>query len=201
MPRPSWIPKLLAGMGWPDDGATSLALDLWSRSEDGSYRMQNTCHNYIAITYPQGDRAPWNSFKSGGKTYNVQCYSSEEKGVAATVEFLNQGAYSEVDQRFRAQFLKGAKISSIYFAINAAPFCAGCQGGHYPIMLYNYLFRKRGGKGFSPYPGGYAPPPRAKVDITIFTAWHDFTRQLSRTFPAVIRKLDAETRLIRRNSR
>ena len=198
MPRPSWIPKLLAAMGWPDDPATSLALDLWSLSEDRTYQMQNQCHNYIAIIWPPGNRPPWNSFKCGSSTCHVQCYASEDEGVNATKRFLEQSSFSLLDQAMLAPFQPKWKIENIYLRINAGGFCGGCQGGHYPVVLYNWLYRRRGQLP-SPYlDSNTPPPPRASVPVNIFTAWHDLMHQFRVTLPFVIRKLHAESLALRK---
>ena len=192
MPRPTWIPKLMASMGWPDDPAVSLALDLWSLSEDSTYKMQSYCHNYIAITWPPGQKAPWNSFKCGASTCHVQCYGSEAEGVNATMRFLQQSTYSLLDTEMQETWWKG-KLEKIYYLINGLPFCGGCQGGKYPIVLYNYLaghIRNQPSNVLTPG----KPIPISRVPVSIFTAWHDLTHQVTVTVPNELRRIEKDRR-------
>jgi len=192
MPRPSWIPKLIAGMGWPDDPAVSLALDLWSLSEDKTYKMQSKCHNYIAIIWPGSPLPPWNSFACGKSVCHVQCYASESAGVAATVRFLQQSDFSLLDTEMHEPFWKG-KLEKIFYRINGAPFCSGCQGGKYPIALYDYLAGHiRTQPSNVLVPGKPIEPPRRPVSI--FTAFHDLTRQINITIPRELRRIEKDRR-------
>jgi len=179
-------------MGWPDDPAVSLALDLWSLSEDHTYEMQNRCHNYIAIIWPAGQLPPWNSFKCGSATCHVQCYSDELKGVEATVRFLEQSDFSLLDTEMHEPYWKG-KLEKIYYRINGAPFCSGCQGGKYPIVLYDYLAGHiRNQPSNVLVPGKPIAPPKAP--ITIFNAFHDLTRQVEITVPRELRRIEKDRR-------
>lgn len=199
MPRPSWIPALITAMGWPDDPAVSLGLDLWSLSEDSTYGMQNKCHNYIAITWPNGTLPPWNSFKCGNSTCHVQCYASQAAGIAATVTFLQQTPYSLLDQEMHEAWWKG-KLEKIFYAINGAPFCSGCQGGHYPIRLYDYLaghIRSQPSDTLVPGEG----PKLQRTPVSIFTAWHDLSRQITITIPKELRRIEMDRRAIRNSIR
>lgn len=181
-------------MGWPDDPAVSLALDLWSLSEDATYVMQSRCHNYIAITWPDSPLKPWNSFPCGSSTCHVQCYGSEAEGVAATVRFLQQSPYSLLDDEMHEAWWKG-KLEKIYYRINGAPFCSGCQGGKYPIRLYDYLAGHiRSQPSNVLVPGKPIPVPRTPVSI--FTAWHDLTHQITVTIPRELRRIEKDRRAI-----
>jgi hypothetical protein len=188
-------------MGWPDDPAVSLSLDFWSLSEDGTSTMQNTAHNYIAIVWPPGINPPWNTFTAGnGSVLHVQRYADELAGVDATARFLQQNNYSLIDAAMHGGYEPNGKMERIFLAINGAmPW--GDQGGHYPIVLYNWLYRRRG-KLPSPYlTPDTPPPPPAKVPVNLFTAWHDLMHQFSTTMPRVVKKLHAETILLRRQNR
>lgn len=187
MPRPSWIPKLINMMGWPDDPAVSLALDLWSLSEDSTYSMQNKCHNYIAIIWPDGQLTPWNSFRCGNATCHVQCYVSEDVGVRATFTFLSQPQFASVVSAFHEPWSK-SKMETLFFYINGADFCKGCQGGRYPIVLYNWLHGKAGRMPNAP--GEYnSIDPVTRVDTSIFTAFNDVGLQLRYTVPKELRRI------------
>lgn len=188
-------------MGWPDDPAVSLSLFLWSLSEDNTQRMQNEFHNYIAIVWPPGILPYFNTFRaSNGAILHVQHYADELAGVDATTRFLQQSNYSLIDAAMHTGFQPGGKEERIYLAINGAmPW--GDQGGHYPVALYNWLYRRRGSLP-SPYIApDTPPPPRAKVDVTIFSAWRDLVAQFSKTMPYVIKKIHAETVLLRRQNK
>jgi hypothetical protein len=192
VPRPTWIPKVLAGMGWQDNATNSLALDLWSLSEDSTYVMQSRCHNYIAIIWPPSPLKPWNSFKCGSGVCHVQCYASEAAGVAATVSFLEQSQYSILDEAMTEPPWKG-KLEKIFYAINGGAFCTGCQGGKYPIRLYDYLAGHiRTQPSNVLIPGKPIEPP--KKPISIFKAWHDLTRQLEITIPRELRRIEKDRR-------
>jgi hypothetical protein len=179
-------------MGWPDDPAVSLALDLWSRSEDGTYVMQNTCHNYIAIIWPPSGLKPWNSFKCGNSICHVQCYGDELAGVDATYRFLNQSDFGILDTEMHEPYWKG-KLEKIFYAINGGAFCSGCQGGHYPIMLYDYLAGHiRTQPSNVLVPGQPIEPP--KKPMSIFKAFHDLTRQVHITIPRELRRIEKDRR-------
>lgn len=182
----------MAKMGWPDDPAVSLGLDLWSLSEDSTYTMQNTCHNYIAIIWPLGTKPPWNSFKCGKQTCHVQCYADQLAGVDATARFLQQSDFSLLDQEMQEPYWKG-KLEKIFYRINGSPACSGCQGGHYPIRLYEYLSGHILSQPSQVLVPGEGPKP-VPEPTTIFTAWHDFTRQLTITVPRELRRIEMDRR-------
>jgi hypothetical protein len=190
VPRPTWIPKLLNAMGWPDIPSNSLALDLWSLSEDSTYKMQSNCHNYIAIIWPDGNRPYWNSFKCGSGVCHVQCYATEDEGVHATMRFLEQSSYSILDEAMLEAEWKG-KLEKIFYAINGGAFCSGCQGGKYPIRLYDYLSGHiRNQPSNVLIPGKPIEPP--KQPVSIFKAFHDLTRQMHITIPRELRRIEKD---------
>jgi len=143
-----WRALLLSKMGAPNNNVTSLALYYWAASE-GMPAWEN---NWLATTLSC----------CGGHSVNsvgVKAYPTVADGVQATWQTLEFGAYSSVVSTFR----QGKSLTAIYDAINGSPWCGGCQNGHYPVALYDYLT----GRGGGPPPGGGAggggtlplPPP------------------------------------------
>lgn len=194
MPRPPWIPALITSMGWPDDPAVSLGLDLWNRSEDYNGTGVTRVHNYIAVIWPPGDLPPFNSFKCGNATCHVQAYSTQEKGIAAITRFLQQSEFSLLDTEMHEPYWKG-KLEKIFYRINGGGFCTGCQGGKYPIQLYDYLSGHiRNQPSNVLVPGKPIPQPREPTSI--FTAWHDLTRQITITIPRELRRIEKDRRAL-----
>lgn len=70
-----------------------------------------------------------------GTASEVMAYDTIDHGVAATVSFINGSFYANV----RAAFQHDTGLQAIWQAINISPWCAGCQGGKYPIHLYNAI--------------------------------------------------------------
>lgn len=177
-------------MGWPEDNATTLAMHLWNRSEDYNGTGVTRVHNYIAITWPPGDLPPFNSFKCGRGICHVQAYSTEAKGINALVQFLNQSSFNMLDTEMHEPYWKG-KLEKIYYLINGLGFCGGCQNGKYPIQLYDYLAGHiRSQPSNVLVPG--KPIAVTPVPVSIFTAWHDLTRQITVTIPRELRRIERD---------
>lgn len=122
-------------IGGPYDGNTLTALTLWADSEG----TPDSWNNPLATTEPG----------FGGYDVNsagVKAYPSEQAGAEATKATLDYGAYSAVVRAIR----DNASWYSIWSAVNQSPWCGGCQGGRYPIALYDALGRE----------GHIPPPPR-----------------------------------------
>lgn len=140
-----WIPLLEEAMGWPDFGYVCTALNLWANSEG----LPDYAHNWLAEeTYDTNSRAP-------DPPYSAPFYSGPNgvgDGISALYNFLQGSNYNEI----RAAFKQGTDIVRMFNAINSSPWCAGCQGGHYPIQLWNYI----GGSGPLAPPGS----PQAAID-------------------------------------
>ena len=124
----TWEADLLAGIGAPASDDNVLVCDLWAASEgtlahnnpfavSGHFRGATTC------------------LAQCGTANEVMAYDTLEHGVEATWAFLGGSYYSGIVGAFRAD----AGPAALYAAINTSPWCSGCQGGHYPIALWNYL--------------------------------------------------------------
>ena len=70
-----------------------------------------------------------------GTSSEVWAYDTIEHGCEANAAFLGGSYYTAVVGAFRAD----AGEQALYDAINASPWCSGCQGGHYPVDLYDWL--------------------------------------------------------------
>lgn len=121
----SWQAELLRAIGAPETSTNVLALSLWANSEGVSPKN----YNPLAITDPShkyphaGVVAP-----NGGNP--VYAFPTQETGVAATADFLSHG-YSSVISAFQSN----AGLAGIFATINKSRWCAGCQGGRYPVQL------------------------------------------------------------------
>lgn len=135
----SWESDLLAAMGAPANNVTVTALQLWAQSEG----TPDSWNNWLATTLNCCGCSPVNSA-------GVCAYPTESDGVSATWQTLQGGAYGDVVAAFQA----GTSLASIWSAINASPWCSGCQNGDYPIALYDYLQGKTG----PPAPGTPVEP-------------------------------------------
>lgn len=138
-----WALAVLAALGATSNGDNALALDLWAQSEGApGWR-----HNWLNTTLSGYGGVSVNSV-------GVKAYPTFAAGVKATAATLSQSNMSGI----RYALVSGLDIQVIYSAINASPWCGGCQGGHYPVVLYNYL------RGLGQFPGtsvvaGTRPPP------------------------------------------
>lgn len=113
----------------------------------------------------------------------------------ATARFLQQSSFSLLDQEMQEPYWKG-KLEKIYYRINGGGFCGGCQGGKYPIKLYDYLSGHiRSQPSNVLVPGQVIGPPAEPVSI--FTAWHDLTRQVTITIPKEMRRIEKDRRALR----
>jgi hypothetical protein len=134
----SWETDFLAGIGAPATQTNIQACDLWAQSEGTLW-----ANNPFACSgrYQGATRC----IAQCGTTSEVWAYDTIDHGVAATVSFIHGSYYGKVIAAFQTD----AGLLAIWQAINASPWCAGCQDGKYPIDLYNACH------------GGPTPPPPA----------------------------------------
>lgn len=136
----AWPALLLAAIGAPRESTSEDALLWWAQSEG----MPPSANNWLATTEPG----------FGGTVYNsagVRAYPTEADGIAATKATLENGSYAPILAAFRGRH----SLAAIWEAVNASPWCSGCQGGKYPVVLYDNL----GGSHAPPPP---PPPPSPK---------------------------------------
>lgn len=129
-----WKASLLRAIGAPVTAGNMKALELWATSEG-----TGSNNNWLAISdganrYPHGK-----CLAQCGTSSPIYAFPSQDVGVQATAAFLttrdSAGYYRGVVDAFR----NDAGLSGIYQAINASPWCRGCQSGHYPVALYQGL--------------------------------------------------------------
>lgn len=123
-----WQSALLHAIGAPNTTSNRLALTYWHQSEGTN---PNT-HNWLAISdgqnlFPHAGGA----IAQAGSSSPIYPFPSQAVGVAATAHFLQYPYYTNVV----AAFQQNAGLGAIFSAINASPWCKGCQGGQYPIAL------------------------------------------------------------------
>ncbi|MGH7239405.1 MAG: hypothetical protein ACREHG_04975 [Candidatus Saccharimonadales bacterium] len=137
-----WRVAICDILGAPSSGTNLTALSEWAVSEG----MPAQYNNWLATTE--------NGY--GGRVVNsvgVKAYPSVEQGAAATVKTLSNGRYNDIISALR----DGTSLTRIFAAINQSPWCGGCQSGHYPVALYNYIIDIQ---------HGHVPPPSTKPPTT-----------------------------------
>lgn len=126
-----WRVALLTAIGAPPTPSNLTALQGWSNSEGPKSAAGN---NWLSITDPhnQYPHAPGNPIANNGGN-PVWAFPSQDVGVASTASFLlHSSHYGAVLEAFR----KDEGLDAIWRAINASPWCSDCQGGKYPVAIY-----------------------------------------------------------------
>lgn len=113
---------LLVRLGAPITDINLAALSAWARAEG----MRQSTWNPLATTEPFPGAVPL-----AGNPDGVKSYPDSGAGVEATARTLLLPAYVKVVAALR----KGNSIASIWAAVNASPWCAGCDGGDYPATV------------------------------------------------------------------
>jgi len=120
-----WRNFLLRAIGAPENRLTLGALSMWAQSEG----VVPPCHNHLAATdFVPGQRP--------GPASTVPCYPTEGAMIALYADKLRSGIYSGIRDALR----RGDQYADIWKAINASPWCRGCQAGKYPTALYSAAF-------------------------------------------------------------
>lgn len=114
-----WRRDVLADLGITPTDTNLLALALWARAEG----MPPSENNPLATTL-RGPRS--RTVNSSG----VQSYATAAEGAHAIASTLLGGAYGGVRTALRV-----GSLHDIWAAVNASPWCAGCQGGGYPDTM------------------------------------------------------------------
>lgn len=131
-----WIHDVLAAIDATPTVGNTMALALWARSEG----MPADTFNWLAAT----DK------RTGSTDYNgsgVQEYPSYAVGIDVLHDKFTGHVYPAIGATLRA-----GDAPAIYEAINSSPWCHGCQNGHYPIALYQWI------ESGQPGSGGPTPP-------------------------------------------
>lgn len=153
-----WVGRVLDGIHAARTSNNIAALSMWAQSE----AMPGWTYNWLAATQPV----------SGAKEYNgsgVKVYPTADAGITATVHTLLLPPYAPI-----VRALKGkASLAALFDAINTSPWCAGCDGGRYPAVLWAATYGK--GQGT---PGG-APrsdsPPEWDWSAKVHAAANQFS--------------------------
>lgn len=123
-----WKAGLLQAMGAPVTPANLKALELWHTSEG----TNPSTYNWLAIS-DGANRWPHGAcLAQCGSSSPIYAFPSQAVGVQATAAFLRGSYYTAVVDAFR----NNAGLAGIFQAINASPWCRGCQSGRYPNALY-----------------------------------------------------------------
>ena len=166
MSASSILAGVMEDIGGPYSADTLDALLLWAQSEG----TPDSWNNPLATTL---DCCGGTDVNSDG----VKAYPTVNDGTSATYRTLQGSAYSAVVSAIR----NNASWSDIWSAINASPWCSGCQSGLYPVALYDAI--KAGGHIPQPSPGGggggNSPPAEAPagVDAGVIAAWENLHEQ------------------------
>lgn len=192
---------MLQGLHAPTSHGNLLSLGYWAMSEG----MPAAAYNWLATStsWPGDTRHP---------PYSEPFRRDFATGVAATVDFLRGSYYNAV----RAALQGDHGPRAIWTAVNRSPWCSGCQSGHYPVDLYDYLqghgvtlspqpgpghggggggHPGRGGRGSggAPLPHPPAPPRVAHGEA----GWRFFTHAIGVELPTVAGRVHAIAQAIR----
>jgi len=180
----SILTGVMEDIGGPYNANTLDALLLWAESEG----TPDSWNNPLATTL---DCCGGTDVNSDG----VKSYPTVNDGTSATWQTLQGSAYSAVVKAIR----DNASWSDIWSAINASPWCSGCQNGLYPVALYDAI--KAGGHIPAPAPGGGggggtpgapAEPP-AGVDPGVLAAWQNLHEQAGPYANSLLESLNSLT--------
>lgn len=126
-----WKAALLTAMGAPVSAPNLKALELWHTSEG----TNPSTYNWLAISDGANHWPHGACLAQCGTGSPIYAFPDQATGVAATAAFLRGSYYTAVVDAFK----NNAGMAAIFQAINASPWCKGCQGGNYPIALFQGL--------------------------------------------------------------
>lgn len=124
---PDWEYKLLAKLGAPATGVNLYGLSLWAQSEGVV-----SSNNYLAVCCIAAGSS--GVIAQNGTTAPIYGYASEDDGVAANAQFIQENTPG-----IQQVLQQGNSLTGLWQAINQSGWCKGCQSGHYPVDLYNAL--------------------------------------------------------------
>lgn len=174
----SWQTDLLSKMHATHSNNNVDALTYWAESEG----MPPSDNNWLATTCSC----------CGGHDVNsvgVKAYPTESDGVEATWLTLQGGAYVNVVKAFRDD----AGLAHIWAAVNASPWCGGCQGGKYPVALYDAIGKPPPVPPHGPQPIRLPKPPR----VTKSDTWAPKISRVASQFHNTARTAHDHARVIR----
>jgi hypothetical protein len=179
-----WITLTLSDLGAPDTSTNRAALQEWAESEG----MPASANNPLAASDKIAGWTPTPGFSE-------PTYPSIEAAASLYASKFQTLTYDAIGFALR----EGNDLNTIYEAINQSPWCSGCQGGHYPIVIYQQLF---GGAGAPPVqqqrPAGTGV---ATSTHQVDRAWTRLMRTLAITAPQQLAKVAAARTRIRNSVR
>lgn len=149
-----WRVQMLEAIRAPVNATNLTALQAWALSESGFNSTYGTnlagplAFNPLAITDSYGVPTVGDVNSVG-----VKKFANTQAGVQATVRFWQHGYQGIIDA------LKSSDPVALYQAVNQSGWCAGCEGGHYPVGLYGYLSGGSVQGGSTTFHGGGANTP------------------------------------------
>jgi hypothetical protein len=174
-----WRRLLLDKIDAPANQTNLTALGAWAASEG----MPIFTNNPLAATTSAPGATPY------PKAPIVKVYLSVEQAADVYAGMLNSSLYRPIRDALRAS----EDYQAIFEAINASPWCGGCQGGKYPIGLWSIVF---GNVSPQPPPQDRTPvhewvipaepPPTGIKDL--HRSWDQLTRALGHVLPASVNK-------------
>lgn len=157
---PVWIAQLQRSLGGPINRVVSNAMSAWASSEG----MPLYANNPLATTDGFVGSREWNSL-------GVKLYPS----VAAMVDVYHMKFTSSLYKDIGAALKRGTSYQEIWQAVNNSPWCSGCQGGKYPIGIYNLI----GGVVQKPLPVVPVQPPIPTATVQPATAKNAWAGMMS----------------------
>ncbi len=176
-----WISLTLADGGWPDTSTNRVALEQWALSEG----MPVSANNPLAAS---DQITGWRPTPG----YSEPTYPSVEDAAALYARKFQTLTYDAIGFALNA----GDDLNEIFTAINESPWCSGCQGGNYPIGIYQQLHGGAGGP-----PVQQARNVAAAVNLpsnTMTRAWAQLMRTLAVDAPRQLREAKTARARIRK---
>jgi len=119
-----WVSLTLQYLGATETSTNRVALEEWAQSEG----MPASAHNPLAAS---DHISGWQPTPG----YSEPTYPSDDAAARLYATKFQSAQYVKIG--FTLEL--GNDLNAIYDAINQSPWCSGCQGGHYPIVIYNTL--------------------------------------------------------------
>lgn len=178
----AWITLTLKQLGAPTNDLNVQALLAWAASEG----MPASANNPLAASDQIAGAKPTPG-------YSEPTYPSAQAAATLYVAKLTSATYANVGDALR----QGTSLQSIWFAINQSPWCAGCQAGHYPAVLWNEV--KAPGSTQAPVTAPHTTGAAQGIDSRqVGAAWSKLMRTLAITAPDEIRRVRAARGRIRK---
>lgn len=166
-----WRAQLLTKLEAPQSASNLAALAAWAQSEG----MPAAANNPLAAEDAITGAVPTPGF-------SAPSYPS----VSAMVDLYYHKLTSLTYAGIGLALVAGDDMALVYKEINSSPWCSGCQGGHYPIVLYEELYGFQIVPPTPPSPHGTGPS-LALPNNELTRAWMQLMRTLAIRGPASLR--------------